>query len=182
MPHARSRPLSYRLFAAAAVAALALQGCAPKPAQQVFSADDLTDGAAKTCSFSPAQPNPGATVSSTITMTNDGWCAYRASEKPGSAYLLGLVKQRPLHGEVLVRKWAGESRAEYNPEPRFVGTDKFTVAFRPEAGGADALVRITANVTQGAGMPATAEPAAEPEKKPTTTRRRAPARRRTTTR
>ena len=171
--------MSYRIFAAVAVAALALQGCAPKPTPQVFSADDLTDGLAKTCSFTPAQAASGTTVRSTITMTNDGWCAYRVSEKPGTAYLLGLVKVRPEHGEVLVRKWAGESRAEYNPDAHFVGTDKFTVAFRPTTGGADALVQVTATVTQGVGVPAAAPPPEE-EKKPTTTRRRTPTRRRTT--
>ena len=46
-------------------------------------ADDLTDGVAKTCSYTPVQPTSGGSVQATITMTNDGWCAFRASEKPG---------------------------------------------------------------------------------------------------
>ena len=164
--------MSHRLLAAAAVAVLALQGCAQPTAPQAVIADDLTDGVAKTCSFSPVQPTAGGMVDATITMTNDGWCAYRASEKPGTAYLLGLVTQRPAHGELLVRKWAGETRVEYNPEARFVGTDKFSVALRPSAGGADAIVQVVATVSQGAGVPA-ATPTTE-EKKPTkpTTRRR----------
>ena len=97
--------MSYRLFAVVSVAVLALQGCAqPKP-QSALEVDYLNEGIAKTCTFTPIQPMPGATVESTITMTNDGWCAYRGSVKSGQAFDLGLVKQRPTHGELLIRKW-----------------------------------------------------------------------------
>lgn len=165
--------MSYRLIAAAAVSVLALQACAPKSLPAGGVADDLTDGLAKSCTYSPVQPKPGATVEATITMTNDGWCAFRASEKQGTAYLLGLVKQRPAHGELQIRKWAGESRVEYTPTPGFVGTDKFSVELRPQEGGADATVLITATVSRGAGVAAVA-PTPEPEAKPTrTTTRRA---------
>ena len=161
--------MSHRLIAAAvATAVLVLQGCAPRTPPRPVVADDLTLGVAKSCSYSPVQPKPGATVEATITMTNDGWCAYRATESEGKAYMLGLVKQRPSHGELLIRKWAAESRVEYNPNPGFAGTDKFEVALRSQAAGvADSLVQITAAVTPGASAApsAAATPAAE-EKKP----------------
>jgi hypothetical protein len=165
--------LSYRLFAVAAASVLALQGCAKIMPQQAVSTDSLNDGIAKTCTFTPVQPTAGATVESTITMTNDGWCAFRASEKSGQAYVLGLVKQRPEHGEMLIRQWNGETRAEYTPVPSFVGTDRFTVAFRASGAATDALVKVAVTVTRGEGVAAVAAPAAD-EAKPsaTTTRRR----------
>ena len=153
--------MSHRLFAAAAVAVLVLQGCAQKPPLPAVSSDDMNEGIAKSCTFAPAQPVPGKTVESTITMSNDGWCAFRASESSGKAFELGLVKQRPQHGDLLIRKWNGETRVEYNPLPSFVGTDKFLVALRPAAGGADASVSVAVTVTRGAGVAAVAAPAAE---------------------
>lgn len=164
--------MSYRLFAVAAASVLALQGCAKILPQQAVSTDSLNDGIAKTCTFTPVQPTAGATVESTITMTNDGWCAFRASEKSGQAYVLGLVKQRPEHGEMLVRQWNGETRAEYTPAPSFVGTDRFTVAFRSSGAVADSLVKVAVTVTRGEGVPAVAAPAAADEAPAATTTRR----------
>ncbi len=164
--------MSHRLFAVAAVAVLALQGCAKPTQQQAVTTDTLNEGIAKTCTFTPVQPNAGATVESTVTMTNDGWCAFRASEKTGQAYVLGLVKQRPEHGAMLIRQWNGETRAEYTPTPSFVGTDSFTVAFRSSGETADALVKVAVTVTRGEGVSAVAAPAADEEKPAATTTRR----------
>ncbi len=171
--------MSLRLFAVAAVAVIALQGCAKTPQSAAVAVDELNDGIAKTCTFTPVQPMPGQTVQSTITMSNDGWCAFRASESSKQAYVLGLVKQRPQHGDMLVRKWNGESRAEYTANPSFTGTDRFTVAFRPAAGGPDATVQVAVTVTRGEGVPAVATPVAD-EAAPTktTTRRTTTTRRR----
>ena len=163
--------MSCRLFAVAAAAILALQGCAQIPGTTAASVDELNEGIAKTCTFTPVQPMPGATVDATITMTNDGWCAYRASEKSATAYALGLVKQRPLHGELLIRNWNGESRIEYTPAPSFVGADRMTISLRPSAGGADAVVKIAVNVSRGEGVPAVAAPVADESGPATTTRR-----------
>ena len=163
--------MSYRLIAAAALAVLALQGCAQKPPQQAVAVDDLNEGIAKSCTFSPVQPTAGSTVEATITMSNDGWCAYRASEQKGQAYELGLVKERPEHGELQIRKWNGETRAEYYPTTGYTGADRFTVALRPTTGGADALVRVAVTVTPGQGVPAAAQAPAAEEKKPATPQR-----------
>ncbi len=158
--HPRSCPLSPRLIAAAGCAVLLLQGCAEKPPTPSVAAEDTNEGIADNCSFSPVQPTPGGTVNATITMSNEGWCAYRATEKPGQPYLLGLVKKRPENGELLVRQLGGESRVEYNPNPGFVGTDSFTVALRPrEQGQPDAIVQITATVNQKAGTAVVPPPA-----------------------
>ena len=170
--------MSYRLFAVASLAVLALQGCAKPNSPAAVAVDTLDDGIAKTCTFTPAQPKPGATVDSTITMTNDGWCAYRASVTSGQAYELGLVKQRPAHGDLLIRKWNGETRLEYTPAASYVGADQFSAALRSADGTPDALVKVAVTVTRGEGVPAVAapEPGDEPAAKTTTTtRRRAPA-------
>lgn len=167
--------MSYRPLAAAAAAILALQGCAPKVPPLVQATEDFNEGIAKTCTFSPVQPNPGGSVSATITMTNDGWCAYRAAEKPGQPFLLGLVRQRPSSGELLIRKLGGETRVEYTANPGFTGNDTFSVALRPQS-GADAMVQITATVTGGAGVAAATPPAAPepatPARRTTRTTRR----------
>ena len=168
--------MSYRLFAVASVAVLALQGCAQPTPQPAVAIDALDEGIAKTCTFTPVQPRPSATVDSTITMTNDGWCAYRASVTSGQAYVLGLVKQRPAHGELLIRKWNGETRVEYTPAASYVGPDQFSAALRAADGTPDAMVKVAVTVTRGAGVPAVAAP--EPGNEPattTTTRRRTPA-------
>jgi len=165
--------LSYRLLSAAAVAVLVLQGCAQKPPAAPVETDTLNEGIAKSCTFKPVQPIPGSTVESTITTTNDGWCAYRASAKSGQAFELGLVKQRPAHGSLLIRKWNGESRVEYTPSPSYVGADQFEVALRPAGTEPDALVKVAVTVTRGEGVPAVAAPAPSDEPaKSTTTRRR----------
>lgn len=167
--------MSPRVLTAAALGVLLLEGCAQQPAPPPASVDLLNDGIAATCSYSPVQPKPGATVEATITMTNDGWCAYRASEAQGRSYLLGLVKERPAHGELNIRQWNGESRVEYYPAAGFVGTDKFLVALRPSGGQPDALVRVTATVARGAAAaaaPAAAPQEEKPKPKPTTRRSR----------
>ena len=172
--------MSYRLFAVASLAVLALQGCAQPTPQPTVVIDALNDGIAKTCTFSPMQPKPGATVEATITMTNDGWCAYRASVKTGQAYELGLVKQRPMHGELLIRKWNGETRVEYTPAASYVGPDQFSAALRSGDGTPDALVKVAVTVTRGEGVPAVAAPAPSNEPATTsTTRRRTPAKKTT---
>ncbi len=164
--------MSYRLFAAAAVAVLALQGCTKPTPQPTVEIDALSEGMAKTCTFTPVQPKPGATVDSTITMTNDGWCAFRASVKSGQAYELGLVKQRPVHGELLIRKWNGETRVEYTPAASYVGPDQFSAALRSADGTPDAVVKVAVTVTRGEGVPAVAAPTPSDEPAATRTTRR----------
>jgi hypothetical protein len=166
--------LLYRLLAVAA-AAIVLEGCATKP-PEVGPSVDLNVGIAKTCTFTPVQPAPGSNVSSAITMTNDGWCAVRTTEADGQPFLLGLVRQRPAHGTMLVQKLGGETRLEYTPNPGYTGTDSFTAALRPKAAGApDAAVQVAVTVTRGAGVPAVAP--AEEHKPTTPSRTRRPARR-----
>ena len=169
--HPEKSTLSNRLFAAAAVAVLALQGCAQTTSAPAVAVDELNEGIAKTCTFTPVQPVAGGTVESTITMTNDGWCAFRASEKTSTAYALGLVKQRPMHGDMLIRNWNGESRLEYTPAASYVGADRFTVSLRPTAGGPDAIVKVAVMVTRGEGVSAVAAPVADESAPATTTRR-----------
>jgi hypothetical protein len=155
--------LSYRLIAAAA-AVVALQGCASKPAPPPVPTEDLNIGISKTCTFTPVQPAAGSSVNSSLTMTNDGWCAVRTTEADGQPFQLGLVRQRPAHGTMLVQKLGGETRLEYTPNPGYTGTDSFTAALRPKSGAADATVRVAVMVTQGVGAPAAAAPAAQEHK------------------
>jgi len=165
--------LSYRLPAAAAAAAvLVLQGCAtaPTPPQPT---EDLNVGIAKTCSFTPVTPALGGEASSTITMTNDGWCAVRVKQSDGTPFQLGLLKVRPEHGRVLIQKLGGETRLEYTADPAWTGTDRFTAAVRPTS-GADAALQVAVNVSMGEGV--APPPAPAPEKPATTTRSRTPTR------
>jgi hypothetical protein len=171
--------LSHRLLTAASIAVLLLEGCAQPVPSPTVAVDTMNEGIAKTCTFTPMQPTAGGSVDATLTMTNDGWCAYRATEKQGQAYALGLVKLRPEHGELQIRKWNNETRVEYQPTAGFIGADKFAVLLRSTAGGADATVNIAATVARGEGVAAAPPPATE-TKPTTTTRRRTPVRRTTT--
>lgn len=165
------------------LAALAVQGCATKPA--TTAADNLTDpmneGRATTCDATPVANGAGS-----ITMSNDGWCGITLSEG-GSAFQLGKLRTRPANGRVYVQAVGRETRIEYTPNARFSGTDQFTVALQPRSGGADVPVQVA--VTVGAGeatavsapaavtapTPAAAPPARRPAARPST-----PARRNTT--
>ncbi len=174
--------MTYRFAAfAAAAAVLTLQGCATPPAP-VVQGEDLNFGIAKTCSFTPVQLTPGGTASSTVTMSNDGWCAVRVKEPDGQPYQLGLLRARPEHGRILIQKLGGETRLEYTADPGWVGTDRYTAELRPREGNIqDSTIQIVVEVSRGEGV--APPPAAEPEKPATTTTRR-PARsttRRTTT-
>ena len=171
--------MSYRLIAVAA-AAIALQGCASKAPPPSAATEDLNVGIAKSCTFSPVQPAPGTTVNATITMSNDGWCAVRVTERDGQPFQLGLVHDRPEHGTMLIQKLGGQTRLEYTPNAGFTGTDAFTALLRPRAGGPDATVQVAVTVSRGEGAAAAPTPAPAPEAKPSTTRRsgtRTPARR-----
>ena len=173
--------MSYRLIAAAA-ALVALAGCASRPPPPP-PAEDFNVGIAKTCTATPITTTPGGTASATVTMTNDGWCAVRAVEADKQPFLLGLVRQRPDHGVLLVRKLGGETRLEYNPHPGYTGADAFSVALRSkDPAAADSLVQVAVTVSQGAGVAAAPPPPPAPEKPTTTSTRRTtrhPARRTT---
>lgn len=148
----------------AITAAAALAGCAVQPTAQQAAGEDLNGGIAKTCSSTPVDiAAPGAT--STITMTNDGWCAVRLKDKDGRPFQLGLLTARPQYGRVLIQKAGGETRIEYTPENRHVGSDRFTVALRTATPNVpDLAVQVLVNVTMGENMapppaPAPATPA-----------------------
>ena len=178
--------MSHRLTALAAVAAaIALQGCATTPPPPP-PGEDLNLGIAKSCEFTPVQLALGGTGNSTVTMSNDGWCAVRVTEPDGQPFALGLMPQRPEHGRVLIQRIGGQTRLEYTPNPGYVGADRFTAALRPrETGAQDSRLTVAINVSRGASVAPAAEtpaPAAttSTSRSTTTTRTtRTPARRTT---
>jgi hypothetical protein len=163
---------------AVVIAAFALQGCQTRPAQTSVAAEDL-DGIASTCTPTPAQITGSAAASATIAMTNDGWCAIRATESDGRPFLLALVRTRPEHGRVLIQPVNGKTRIEYTADPRYTGSDRFTIALRSRTPNtADATLQVAVTVSAGPNQAATpvSQPSAAPAAAPT--RRSTPARRR----
>ena len=163
---------------AVAIAAIALQGCQIRPVQTTATAEDM-DGIAKSCTASPVEFN-GGTANATISLSNDGWCALRTTESDGRPFQLALVKTRPEHGRVLVQPINGKTRIEYTADPRYVGSDRFTVALRSRtANTPDSTLQVTVTVSQGEGGTPVVTPAstAAPSSR-TTPPRTAPARRR----
>ena len=157
---------------AIAAAVIALQGCAPTQTSTQVAAEQFNEGVARTCNASALQVAPGGTANSTISMTNDGWCALRTTEADGQAFQLGLVRTRPAHGFVLIRRVSGRTRIEYTPNERYVGTDSFTVALRSRtASGADATVHVAVTVAQGEIMAPAPAPAPAPGRTTTPARR-----------
>lgn len=166
--------MTKHLIALAAAAAV-LQGCANQQQLGAAATRNFDDGIAKTCTVSPVERPAAGPAVATMTMTNDGWCAVRATEKDGKPYALALLPDRPEHGTVLLRALGGQTRAEYTPNTRYVGPDKFVFALRSRTGTVpDEKVEVTVTVSMGENM--TPPPVAAPEPKPK------PAAARTTTR
>lgn len=159
---------------ALAAAAIALQGCAQQQALPPGQAED-TSGVAKTCTAStPTTTNP---ATATIAMTNDGWCGVHIADH-NAPFQYGLVKARPEHGYVIVKKVGNQTRVEYTADNRYVGPDKFTVALKSTAAGTpDTTLQVTVSVAMGesvAPAPAArnepATPTRAPARKPATRR------------
>jgi len=165
--------LNYRHLCLAALATLAVQGCATPSVPQI-AGDELLDGQAKTCTASTTDMT-AASPSGTITMTNDGWCGVYVTDgsKP---YQLALIGTRPAHGRVYTQPVNGRTRIEYTPYDRYTGSDEFSVLLRPVGNGPERTLQVAVTVTAGAA-PAVAEPAAKPATKASV--RRAPAKRTT---
>jgi hypothetical protein len=156
---------------AIAVTAIAVTGCAAPQTQSPAATEDLNVGIAKTCTPSTVDLAAAPTASATIAMTNDGWCAIHTKDKGGQPFLLGLVKANPAHGRILIQKIGGETRVEYTATPRYVGTDKFTVALRStQPNTPDATVQVAVTVTMGEGMQAVEPPPPAPARKTTPAR------------
>jgi len=174
----KESPLHTKLIATLA-AAVALSGCATKPAPSEEAADPQNEGIARTCT--PSKVDPAAATPATITMTNDGWCGVfvadksradkdgadkSGADKGGQPFSLGLVKARPAHGRVYIQPVNQKTRIEYTANTGYVGADKFTVALRSRTAGVpDATLRVDVTVTPGEGQPSAA-PAASPARKP----------------
>lgn len=168
----------YRLLAVA-VAVIALEGCATPPPPPPAPVEDLNVGMSNPCTFTPVQPVAGNSVNASISMANNGWCAVRVTEADHKPFLLGLVRQRPEHGELQIRNLGGETRLEYNPHPGFAGADTFLVALRSSnPSSADALVNVAVQVSPGPGIAGMAPPE---EVQPASTRARPTTRSRTRT-
>ena len=159
-----------RYLAFAALAALAVQGCAVQPTAQQIAVDEQLAGQAKTCTAST--PDLKASPAATIAMTNDGWCGVYVAD--GSrAFALGLIGTRATHGRVYTQTIGSRTRVEYTPNAGYTGADAFSVNLRPVGGGTEQPIQVAVTVTQGA----VAAPTAEPEK--TTPTKKTPARRTT---
>ena len=157
---------------AALAAAIALSGCATRPAPTEQAVDLQNDGIAKTCT--PSMVDLAAATPATITMTNDGWCGVFAAEKDRQPFSLGLLTTRPAHGRVYIQPVNQQTRIEYTPNTGYVGSDSFAVALRSRAAGApDTPLRVDVTVMPGMGQPVAAPAAPTPPRGPA-----APARRR----
>ncbi len=166
--------MNHRHLALAALATLAIQGCAVQPTAQQALEDERLENQAKTCT--PSTPDLKASPAATIAMTNDGWCGVSINDN-GKPYALALIGTRATHGRVYTEAVNGRTRVEYTPNAGYTGADAFSVNLRPAGGGTDQPLQVAVTVTQGAGAPVVAEPEKAPAKK-TTTRRTT---RRTTT-
>ena len=143
-------------------AMIAVSGCAGQQSAQTPIADNMNEGVAKSCTASAIEPSSSGVAAASITMSNDGWCAVRTTEKDGQPYLLGLVKTRPEHGRVLIQKAGSQTRIEYTADNRHTGPDRFTVALRSRTSNVpDMTVQVTVAVNMGENTtPAVVAPAA----------------------
>ena len=149
---------------AALAAVLCLAACATPQPQVAAPTENLDIGIASTCTASPTGAPAAAGAPATISMSGDGWCAVRLTERDGQPYRTGLVPVRPQNGNVYIRNLGGQTRVEYTPRPGFAGTDQFEVRLRSRTEGAsDTPLRVVATVAPSPGAPPVAaapEPAA----------------------
>ena len=132
-------------LAALAATALLLQACAQKPpasGTRMFQAD--LAGAAKSCSAEKVAPAAGQETPVTMKMGNDGgWCAITV-DNGGKPFDAGLLMTEPAHGKVYIHSVGDQTRIDYTPSARFVGSDAFAVRLLP--GGA--VLRANVAVSQ----------------------------------
>jgi len=130
---------------AIAAAALLVASCANQqpaaPQARVFAAD--VSGAAKSCSVPPVTPSAGQPVDAPMKVGNDGgWCAITLNNG-GRPFDAGLLAVQPTHGKVLIHTVGDNTRIDYTPEPRYAGSDAFSVGLIP----GNATIRVAVTVT-----------------------------------
>lgn len=169
---------------AALAAALSLAACATSEPQVAAPAENLNIGIASACTASPTGLDAAAGAPATISMSNDGWCAIRVTERDGQPFLYGKVPPagRAQNGSINIQKIGGQTRVEYMPRPGFTGTDQFEVALVSRTPGTpDRPLRVVATVTPSpnappvAAAPAPTPAAATPASTGTPARQSAPA-------
>lgn len=139
---------------AALAVALSLAACAKPEPQIAAPTEDLNVGIASACTASPTDATAAAGAPATISMSGDGWCAVRLTERDGQPYRTGLVPVRPQNGSVYIRNLGGQTRVEYTPRPGFAGTDQFEARLRGrDAGSPDTPLRVVVTVAPSPGAP-----------------------------
>jgi hypothetical protein len=79
-----------------------------------------------------------------MTLGNDGgWCGLTVRQSPGKPYDAGLLSVRPSHGSVLIHEVGDDTRIDYTPDHRYVGSDTFTVKLIP----GNAMVSVSVSVS-----------------------------------
>lgn len=142
-------------FAALAVA-LSLAACAKPEPQVAAPVEDLNIGIASTCTASPTDATAAPGAPATISMSGDGWCAVRVTERDGQPYLYGKVPPsgRAQNGSINIQKIGGQTRVEYTPRPGFAGTDQFEVVLVSRTPGApETPLRVVATVAPSPNAP-----------------------------
>ena len=99
------------------------------------------------------QPEPGKTVTATITTGGGGWCALTVAND-GKPYAAGLVERRPEQGRVYIHSVGDETRVDYTPDAAAVA-DRFAVQLIP----GDATITVTVEPASATPSPASKGPA-----------------------
>lgn len=135
-------PVQSKLFAAATVAVLLLQGCAHKQVVVAPAAEPYDEAyhAAK-CTVDPNPVRLGTEQKITVKMSvgNDGgWCAVRMAQVKAA-----LLRTVPQHGKAYFRNIPDRdlTRLQYTPASGFTGTDSFTFQLVPS--GAKVVTTVT---------------------------------------
>ncbi len=135
----------------------ALSGCAPKPVETEALPPNPYGylQPASHCVVGKGTLPPSGAAATTMSVSNDGYCALDYAKTGGGPFASFLVTEVPHHGNPLIYNYNNQTQVTYTPATGYAGPDSMTVEFVPGPGEK----RTTLTVAITVEHPAVARPA-----------------------
>ncbi len=136
--------------------AAALSGCAPQQAATEAAAPPNPYGylqPARVCIVGKGALPPQGPASTTLSVTNDGYCALHYARPSGGPFASFLVTEVPHHGDPLIYNYNEQTVVTYTASAGYVGPDSMTVEFIPAPGAPRTVLHVAITVSVAPGTP-----------------------------
>ena len=136
--------------------AAALAGCAPRQAATEAAAPPNPYGylqPSRVCIAGKGVLPEQGTASTTLSLTNDGYCALHYARPGGGPFASFLVTEVPHHGDPLIYNYNEQTVVTYTAATGYVGPDSMTVEFIPAPGAPRTMMHVAITVSPSAGVP-----------------------------